>query len=212
MKLKSFTVNPFQENTYLLEKENKAVIFDPGFFNATEINGMDQTLKEWDAELIAVILTHAHTDHVLGLQRVLDRYDIPVYMNHGDLYLWENFVATSAMFGLQVEPFNFTPLSLEPKKDWQIGPFTFDIIFTPGHAPGHLSFHAKAANLLIAGDALFRESIGRTDLYKGDFDQLEKSIKENIYTLPDETRILPGHGIETTVGHEKVNNPFVKSE
>ncbi|MEX0773475.1 MAG: MBL fold metallo-hydrolase [Balneolales bacterium] len=210
MKLKSFTVNPFQENTYLLGKDDKAIIFDPGFFNATEVSRFIEILKKWNAELIAVVLTHAHTDHVLGLQKILDRYDVPVYLNHEDLYLWENFVATSAMFGLEVKPFDFTPLNLEAQKDWEIGPFTFDILFTPGHAPGHLSYHIKKANILIAGDTLFRESIGRTDLYKGNFDVLEKSIRENIYTLPDKTRVLPGHGPETTVGHEKGSNPFVK--
>lgn len=211
MKLTSFTVNPFQENTYLLEKDGKAILIDPGLFNATEVNRFVETLEKWDAQLIAIILTHAHTDHVLGLQSVLDRYDVPVYLNHEDLYLWENFVATSAMFGLEVKPFDFTPINLEPKANWEIGPFLFDVLFTPGHAPGHLAYYNEAENILLAGDTLFRESIGRTDLYKGDFDVLEKSIREYIYTLPDVTRVLPGHGPETTVGHEKANNPFVKA-
>lgn len=210
MELTSFTVNPFQENTYLLEKNGKALIFDPGFFNSTEISRCVQTLKDWDADLVAVVLTHAHTDHVLGLQRVLDRYEVPVYLNHEDLFLWENFVSASAMFGLEVKPFDFTPNDLGEQKNWQIGPFTFDVLFTPGHAPGHLAFYHKAGNILIAGDTLFRDSIGRTDLYKGSFELLEESIRGKIYTLPDETRVLPGHGPETTVGYEKLNNQFVK--
>lgn len=210
MKLTSFTVNPFQENTYLMEKDGQAIVFDPGFFNSSEVNKLVQTLQEWDARLIAVVLTHAHTDHVLGLQRVLDRYEVPVYLNHEDLFLWENFVSSSAMFGLEVKPFDFTPVDLQAQKGWTIGPFTFDVLFTPGHAPGHLAYYDESQNILIAGDTLFRDSIGRTDLYKGDFDTLEKSIRENIYTLPDETRVLPGHGPETTVGHEKKHNQFVK--
>ncbi|MEX0684696.1 MAG: MBL fold metallo-hydrolase [Balneolales bacterium] len=210
MKLTSYTVNPFQENTYVMARDGKAILFDPGFFNSTEVNLLVQTLKEWDATLIAIVLTHAHTDHVLGLTRVLDRYEVPVYLNHEDLYLWENFVVSSAMFGLEVKPFDFTPIDLQAQKDWKQGPFTFDVLFTPGHAPGHLSFYDKEQKILIAGDTLFQNSIGRTDLYKGDFDTLKKSIRENIYTLPDETRVLPGHGPETTVGYEKKNNQFVK--
>ncbi|MEX2640351.1 MAG: MBL fold metallo-hydrolase [Balneolales bacterium] len=210
MNLASFTVNPFQENTYLLEKEGTAIVFDPGFSNATEINPFVRTLEEWNAELTAVVLTHAHTDHVLGLDRLLGRYDVPVYLNHEDLFLWENFVAASAMFGLEVKPFDFTPIDLPARRGWKIGPFTLDVLFTPGHAPGHLAYYDPGEKVLIAGDTLFRNSIGRTDLYKGNFDLLEKSIRQEIYTLPDETRVLPGHGPETSVGHEKANNQFVR--
>ena len=106
--------------------------------------------------------------------------------------------------------FDFTPKPLDEQKSLSIGPFTMDILYTPGHSPDHVSIYFPDDELLIAGDALFRESIGRTDLYKGDFDLLSQSIRNKLYTLPESTKVLPGHGPSTTIGHEKKNNSFVK--
>lgn len=211
MKITTFETGPFLENTYLLSKDGLAIIIDPGFSNESEYSAFKIKLQNSSSELKAVVLTHAHVDHVLGLQRLLKDFDIPVYLNTSDLFLWENFGSQATMFGLNQIAFSFIPESLPGEGIFTVKGFEFECLYTPGHAPDHTALYFKDEQLLIAGDALFRESIGRTDLYKGDFNVLEKSIKEKLYTLPDETVVYPGHGGTTTIGHEKRANPFVKA-
>ena len=210
MNIQSFTVGPFAENTFLITKNDKAILVDPGFFDPSEYNQFKSELEESGTELIAILLTHAHVDHVLGLHKVLKDFDVPVYLNHSDLYLWKHFPEQAQRFGFQSTSFDFTPNPLDGGKALELGSFTFDVLYTPGHSPDHVSLYFKDDNILLAGDALFRESIGRTDLYKGSFELLEKSIREKLYTLPDEVKVYPGHGPSTTIGHEKANNAFVK--
>ncbi len=205
-----FTVGPFAENTYLLTIENQSLLVDPGFSSVSEFQSFKRKLDERKSKLIAVLLTHAHVDHVLGLNQVLQSFECPVYLNHSDLYLWENFEQQSAMFGIRAGGFSFIPEPLAEQKGFEVGLFSWDVLYTPGHSPDHVSLYSGEDSLLIVGDALFRESIGRTDLYKGNFELLASSIKEKLYTLPDDTVVCPGHGPETTIGHEKRNNPFVK--
>ncbi|MFN1834457.1 MBL fold metallo-hydrolase [Balneola sp. MJW-20] len=208
MKLKIFEVGPFAENTYLLENEDASVLVDPGFANETEYNTFKNALEN---ELIAVVLTHAHVDHILGLSRVLRDHDVPVYLSDKDYFLWENFESQSRMFGFNVAGFDFKPEILPADDIFEIGAFSFRCLYTPGHAPDHISLYLEEEELLLAGDALFKQSIGRTDLYKGDMDLLAKSIREKLYTLPDNTVVYPGHGPKTTIGDEKKTNPFVKA-
>lgn len=208
MDIKIFEVGPFAENTYLLIKDDSAILIDPGFSNETEYQSFKSALS--GSELKAIVLTHSHVDHVLGLQRVLKDFDIKVYVNTDDLFLWENFGSQATMFGLNQTAFSFTPEALPKDEDFEIGAFKFKCLYTPGHSPDHTSLYFEDENIVIAGDALFKESIGRTDLYQGDFEVLEKSIKEKLYTLPGDTKVYPGHGPSTTIGHEKKNNPFVK--
>jgi len=209
VKFLSFTVGPFQENTYLVIKGDEALLIDPGFSTNSEFVTMREALEASGAELKHILLTHAHIDHTLGLNVALHRYEVPVWLNHSDLTVWENSESQAAMFGIRAGGFSFTPRPLEELDSLELGSFTLTTLFTPGHSPDHISIYFKEAETLIAGDALFRESIGRTDLYGGDAGVLADSIREKLYTLPDETRVLPGHGPETTIGHEKVNNPFV---
>lgn len=210
MNVIKFTVGPFAENTYLLTEEEQALMIDPGFLEDSEYQKVKTKIDNLDVELFAVVLTHAHVDHVLGLQKVVDDFDIPVYLSDKDRYLWNNFGSQAAMFGFTSDGFSFDPEVLPVTENWSLGNFSFDVRYTPGHAPDHVSLYSKFDGLLIAGDALFREGIGRTDLYKGDFKVLEKSIREQLYSLPDDTVVYPGHGEKTTVAHEKKANPFVK--
>lgn len=210
MDIQIFTVGPFAENTYLLTKEKKSILVDPGFFDPREFNQFKEELTELGSELIAVVLTHAHVDHILGLDKVLKEFEVPVYLNHTDLYLWNHFPDQAQRFGFQGASFDFTPEPLSDQKGFELGPFVMDLLYTPGHSPDHISLYFPGEDVLIAGDVLFRESIGRTDLYKGDFSLLEKSIREKLYTLSDSTKVYPGHGPSTTIGHEKLNNAFVK--
>ncbi|MEX0610426.1 MAG: MBL fold metallo-hydrolase [Balneolaceae bacterium] len=209
MELKIFEVGPFLENTYLLTNQGESIIIDPGFSNETEYQQFKSGLE---GELKAVVLTHAHVDHVLGLSRLKRDFDVPVYLNKEDAFLWGNFGNQAGMFGINQGDFSFEPEALPTEGLFEIGNFRFECLYTPGHSPDHVSLYFKEEQVVIAGDALFRESIGRTDLYKGDFNLLEKSIKEKLYTLPDDTAVYPGHGPKTTIGHEKRMNPFVKAD
>lgn len=202
-------VNPFAENSYLLIESGKAILIDPGHFVQEEFSLLDNKIQEHKAELIAVVLTHAHVDHVLGVNRIRRQYHVPFYLNHEDLYHWNNYGSQLKLFGLPVDDFDFVPEPLDPQDNWQLGPFEMRVLYTPGHAPEHVSLYFEEQQTLIAGDTLFRESIGRTDLYRGDFKLLEQSIREQLYSLPDKTRVLAGHGEPTDIQHEKKFNPFV---
>lgn len=211
MQISSFTVGPFAENTYLLTRQEEALVVDPGFNSDEEYNRIKSRIEGEKLELKAVVLTHAHVDHVLGLHRVLDDYDVPVFLNDRDRYLWDNFASQATMFGFQVQGYDFEPEPLRARENWQIGVFSFEVRYTPGHAPDHVSLYSKEEAMVIGGDVLFKEGIGRTDLYKGDFGVLESSIREKLYTLPEQTTVYSGHGPQTTIGHEKKSNPFVKA-
>lgn len=208
MDIKIFEVGPFAENTYLLIQEDSAILIDPGFSNETEYQSFQSALKE--VTLDAIVLTHAHVDHVLGLQRVQKDHDVKVYVNTDDLFLWNNFGSQATMFGLNQVAFSFTPESLPKDEEFEVGGFKFECLYTPGHSPDHTSLYFKDEGFVIAGDALFNGSIGRTDLYQGSFEVLEQSIKEKLYTLPGNTKVYPGHGPVTTIEAEKAGNPFVK--
>ena len=211
MRIDSFTVGPFAENTYVLTENGESLLVDPGFIEDSEYRQvMSAILDNNSSSLKAVLLTHAHVDHVLGLARVLEDFDVPVYLSDKDRYLWQNFPSQAAMFGFKSDGFSFEPKPLEIQKEWKIGNFSFDVRYTPGHSPDHVSLYSSEDEVVIAGDALFKEGIGRTDLYEGDFNTLEKSIREQLYTLPNETVVYAGHGPATTIGHEKKANPFVK--
>ena len=207
MEVQKFEVGPFLENTYVLTTDGEHLLIDPGFSNETEYQEVKKALT---GRLKAVVLTHAHVDHVLGLSRLKNDFDVPVYLSNQDRFLWENFGSQAQMFGLNQTGFSFVPEELPDEGSFKVGNFEFECLYTPGHSPDHISLYFEKENFVIAGDALFKESIGRTDLYKGDFELLAKSIKEKLYTLPEETRVYAGHGPATSIAHEKKNNPFVK--
>lgn len=202
-----FEVGPFLENTYLLQEGDQYLLIDPGFSTEPEYRNFRDALN---GELIGVVLTHAHVDHVMGLNRVLQDQEVPVYLSEEDRYLWNNFGSQAQMFGLNQSGFSFEPEVLPGEGTFSLGKFTFQCLYTPGHSPDHVALYFEDEALVIAGDALFKESIGRTDLYKGNFEVLEQSIREQLYTLPDVTKVYPGHGPATSIGHEKQNNPFVQ--
>lgn len=210
MKIKKFEVGPFAENTYLLTNKNESLLIDPGFSNDREFKRFRSELASTNTALTAVLLTHAHIDHVLGLPAVLDAFDTDVYLNHSDLYPWNHISEQASMFGMRADNLDFTPYELPGEGKFTVGSFEMNLLFTPGHAPDHVSIHFEDEKFLIAGDTLFKQSVGRTDLYKGSSDQLVQSIREKLYTLPDTTTVYPGHGPSTTIGDEKKNNPFVK--
>ncbi|MBP3191191.1 MBL fold metallo-hydrolase [Natronogracilivirga saccharolytica] len=211
LKLQKFEgLNPFQENAYLVHDNKKAHLFDPGFHNAEEWDRLLQYLESVKLDVEALVITHAHVDHIMGLQRAMQLFEVPLYM-HKDSYIFiEQYPRQAMMFGMNAEPLEVDPVFIDASWTLQIGSFEYDSRHTPGHSPGHLSFYHKNGGWVIAGDALFAGSIGRTDLFGGDYELLEESIKKKLYTLPDDTVVWPGHGPNTTIGYEKKTNPFVK--
>ena len=204
----SFTVNPFQENTYVLINDGKAILIDPGYFDVTEFKWLTDLLAKHDATPEAVLLTHAHLDHIFGVEKVCSQFKIKAYLHPDDTPFWDNFDRMGANYGLRLTKLEFKPEPILPGT-LKLAGIQIQALFTPGHAPGHLSYYLPDLSTVISGDALFRESVGRTDLPMGDFDMLAESIRTQLYTLPDETKVLSGHGSETSIGYEKQHNPFV---
>ena len=204
------TFNPFQENTFIVHNSAKDCwIIDPGNSNMTENNALKNTIEEHGLTPVALLLTHAHLDHVMGNQFVFDTYGLKPEMHREGLPVLDYSAKAAAMYGI---PFIDGPA---PEKfiegnSMQLGALQFDVLFTPGHCPGEVSFYNKSEKYCIAGDVLFYGSIGRTDLPGGDYDTLINSIKSELMVLEDDVIIYSGHGPETTVGQERGNNPFLK--
>ena len=213
LQLKSFTFNPFQENTYLVfdTKSKEAVVIDPGTYTAAEQKELAKAVEENGLTVKAIWLTHSHIDHVIGLRWAAGKFKCPFYQSGEDVANLKSVPAYASAYGFHdfAMP-DDEGSSIDPGYPLRIGQHIFLALPTPGHAIGHLSFYNEVLGVL-AGDALFNGSIGRTDLPGGDFDTLAHSIRVQLYVLPDETAVYPGHGPATTIGREKRLNPFVRA-
>lgn len=208
LEIKSFTLGPATTNAYLVadSQTHEAAVIDPS----------------WDGELILaeaqrrgwrighLWYTHAHFDHIGGAAAIADALNpLPLVALHpADHVLWRAG-GGGALFGFDIDPGPEPTIDLGQGQILRLGGVQFEVRFTPGHTPGHCIFYVAAANACFCGDLIFSGSVGRTDLPSGSFDALAKSIKEQVFTLPSETRLLSGHGPETTVGTERLTNPFV---
>ena len=210
LSVRPFTFNPFSENTYILYDETKeCVIVDPGCYELSEKQELAGFIEENGLTPVAIFLTHAHIDHILGNNFIVGKYNIPIYMSKIETDLLKSAFVYGEMWGIKVEPSPDPTYFIEEGKELKFGNTTLEVFFTPGHSPGSYSFLHRPTNQLFSGDVLFNGSIGRTDLPGGNFDILEKSILEKLYVLSDEIIVFSGHGPETTIGHEKKTNPFV---
>lgn len=208
--LKSFTFNPFQENTYLLyDDESTAFIIDPGNSNESENAQIRSFIEEKKLRLKRLLLTHAHIDHILGARFIYDTYGLLPEVHENELFFIDRMTQSAAMYGLNCEQCPKPERFLNDGDKVVLGKYEFDCIFTPGHSPGSISFYNKENKLLISGDVLFRGSIGRSDLPMGNHDTLINSIHKQLLHLGDEVRVYSGHGSSTTIGHEKLSNPFL---
>ncbi len=207
LRLQRFTVGPLAENAYLLAdtKGKRAVLVDPG----DEAARLGRALGENGLELASIWLTHAHFDHVGAVAELKERYGVPVLLHPADNELLAHAAAAAAHWGITIEQPPPADGELSDGQVLTLGGAEVHALFTPGHAPGHIAFYLPAANTVIAGDALFQGSVGRTDLPFGDYEALIRSIKTKLLTLPEATVVLPGHGPETTIGAEARSNPFL---
>lgn len=206
----TFTFGPFQENTYILYNEAKdAVIIDPGNMSASEDQEVKNFIASHGLSLKRLLLTHAHVDHISGNRFIFDTYGLLPELHREDIPLLERHKMVADMYGLPCQESPMAKEFLNEGDVIELGKDVLNIYFTPGHAPGHIVFHCKAQDFLIAGDVLFKGSIGRTDLPGGDFDTLIRSIKQKLFPLADNTTVYSGHGPSTSIGFEKKNNPFL---
>lgn len=209
MNFRCFEGGPFQENTWLCwdEASRNAVVVDPGAASPRLLD----FAREEGLEIVALLLTHAHLDHVDGIPAVRAAAPgAPLYLHPADRPLYDAAPQQAAAFGLPSPELPSPDREIVPGQRLEFGAgLAFQVRFAPGHAPGHVVLVAEDEGVALVGDVIFAGSIGRTDLPGGDFATLMRSIRDQILTLPDEMRLLPGHGPETTVGRERRSNPFV---
>jgi hydroxyacylglutathione hydrolase len=208
--IQSFVNNPYQENTYILYDDSlECVIIDPGMYTATEQNTVVNFIKANNLKPVLLLNTHCHVDHVLGNKFVFDQYGLKPKFHIGESEVLEAVIAYAPAMGFRYEPSPLPDEYLPETGTISFGNTELQLIFAPGHSPAHLCFYDKDANLLVGGDVLFRNSIGRTDLPGGNFNLLISNIKEKLFSLPDDCTVYPGHGPETTIGYEKQHNPYL---
>lgn len=207
--IQSYTFNPFSENTYVVFNENRnAFIIDPGNFSDPETKILNQFITSENLSVRNILLTHAHIDHVLGLQQAFDQYKVPVLMHELEQEILDRNPLDANRFGFFFKPFEGEISYLKENDILKLDEDEFKILHVPGHSPGSIAFYSEDDKLMISGDVLFEGSIGRTDLYKGNSDQLLDSVKSKLFVLPNETKVYNGHGNPTTIGFEKNHNPF----
>jgi len=208
MEIRTFTGGGFGENAYLVVcgDSGATVVIDPG----AAAPQMAETIEAEALDLQAILLTHAHLDHVEGVSDIRAiAPTVPIWLHPADFEMYQALPSQAAMFGLTARAQPTPTHELEHGQRYSFGSCAFDVRFTPGHAPGHVIFVSQEESVAISGDVVFMGSIGRTDLPGGSMEVLMRSIREEVLTLPDEMQLLSGHGPPTTVGRERATNPFL---
>jgi glyoxylase-like metal-dependent hydrolase (beta-lactamase superfamily II) len=209
IQIQTFTFNPFSENTYLVyDDTGEGVIIDPGCYEKSEKDELAQFIESKKIKVKYLLNTHCHIDHVLGNNFVKEKFQFPFLIHQNDEPVLRSVKAYAPSYGFNLYQEILPDGYVSEGDSVSFGNTVLEVIFLPGHAPGHIGFYHKESHSLLSGDVLFEQSIGRTDLPGGDFNTLIKSIHEKIFTLPDEVVVYPGHGNTTTVGEEKISNPF----
>ena len=211
MTIKTFTFNPFQENTYLVfDETNEAVVIDAGCLQAREKQVLTRFIEDNKLTLKRVLNTHLHLDHQFGNKFLFDTYGIAPEACIEDEILLENVVAQARSYGFPVTE-EAQPLGAYIIENQEItfGNSSLKAIHAPGHSPGSMVLYSEKDGVMFAGDVLFQGSIGRTDLPKGDYASLILAINKKLLVLPDSTVVYCGHGPSTTIGYEKKNNPYL---
>lgn len=211
LSIQSFTFNPFSENTYVVYNEHcNGFIIDPGNMQDSETRTLQSFISDNQLNIRNILLTHAHIDHVLGLQWAFDQYQVPVLLHEIEQEILDRNPMSAQRFGFSMPPFEGNTEFVSEHQILKLDNDELIVYHVPGHSPGHVAFHCKAQKMIISGDVLFQGSIGRTDLYKGNHEQLLTSIREKLFILDVDTEVFSGHGNPTTIGVEKNFNPFFK--
>ena len=202
---------PFFKNGYVVscEATREAILIDPG----DEVDNLLYVIRHEHLDVRAILLTHAHLDHITGVGRAKAALHAPIWLHEDDLFLYEGAEDQGRMFGLKVDPLPTVDRFYEPDQQFRFGQYRVDVLPTPGHCPGGVCLAIGRADStvreLFVGDTLFSGSIGRTDLPGGDHATLIKSIQTVLFAFPDDTIVHSGHGPDTTIGVERRTNPFL---
>lgn len=208
LNVRRLPLGPLQTNCYIAacDKTSQAAVIDPSWAG----QAIFATAEDMGLTITHILLTHAHFDHVGGLADLKEKVDVPIYIHPDAVPMLENAASNAARWGLTLSKPPAPEELLSEGQEIQVGNVTFHVLYTPGHAPGHVSFHVPQESVLFDGDVLFQGSIGRTDLPGADRQTLMQTIREKVMILPDDTQVLSGHGNPTTVGQERRQNPFLQ--
>lgn len=210
MKTACLTFNPIQENTYLIWDDTlECAVIDAGNCNERENAVLDRFIADHGLRPVAAVNTHGHFDHTLGAEHVKRTYNVPFALSGKDRFLLDGAAVSGSIYGVKIGAMPEIDIDLDTTPEVRFGTSVLRVIPTPGHTPGHVSLFEPQTHTLFTGDTLFRESIGRTDLPGGDYSWIMRSILDKIVPLGDDVRVCPGHGPETTIGHETLYNPFI---
>jgi glyoxylase-like metal-dependent hydrolase (beta-lactamase superfamily II) len=209
--VKLFTFNPVQENTYVVYNDlGECCIVDPGCYFGNERNELKEFIQDSSLTPKYLLNTHCHLDHVFGNKFVHDTWHLTLHLHEKEKPVLEYAPTFALSWGMPFDNYKGDLSFLREGDTIALGNDLLHVLFTPGHSPGHVCFYCAEQQFVVGGDVLFYESIGRTDLPGGNHATLLHSIRTQLFTLPNEVVVYPGHGPETTVGHEKVHNPFLK--
>jgi len=206
--VKTFCFNAFSENTFILESNNQCIIVDPGCYDEIEKKEIVDYIENNQLNPVSIINTHCHVDHVLGIKYLQEYFEIPFLIFEEEKAVLESVKLYAPVYGFQQYSEPTVDGNVKEGEIINLGESYWKVLCVPGHSPGHIALYNEADKLCIAGDVLFQRSIGRTDLPGGNFDTLIRSIQEQLFTLPDDVKVYPGHGPETTIIEEKLYNPF----
>jgi len=211
LEIKSFEFNPIQENTYILYNQfNECIIVDPGCYTDDERLELVNFITEKKLTPKLLLNTHCHLDHVFGNKFIAEKYNLILHVHENEIPVLMYAPASGLMYNL---PFDNYAGEYQYLKDGELIPFGDDqlkVLLTAGHSLGSVSYYYEKGKFVLAGDALFYRSIGRTDIPMADHDLLIESIRTKLLTLPDDTVVYSGHGPSTDIGSEKVHNPFLQ--
>jgi hydroxyacylglutathione hydrolase len=209
LQVHSFVFNPFQENTFVLYDETKeCIIVDPGCSDDLERNQLKAFVTEQKLKVKLLVNTHCHIDHVLGNRFVKEAFKVNLLIHAMEEPVLKAVEVYAPNYGFHLYQHQSPDAFLEEGDYIKFGNQSFVVLFVPGHSPGHVAFYSEKNRMLLGGDVLFYNSIGRTDLPGGNHETLINSIHKKFFALPDHVKVYPGHGPETTIGFEKKTNPF----
>jgi len=209
IKIQSFVFNPFQENTYVIYDDTKeVVVVDPGCYDEDEKKELADFIVENDLSVKKLLNTHCHIDHVLGNLFIKEKFNTKLYIHPTEEFVLNAQKVLAPHYGMHRYEEAAPDFFLKEGDRVEFGDQEFLVLFVPGHSPGHIAFYNEREKVVFAGDVLFQNSIGRTDLPGGNFDTLINSIHQKLFTLPDDVSVYPGHGGPTLIGNEKRTNPF----